>query len=113
MSNYYPCAYYDNGKCQKFSDGTYNAWCEADICNDRVAPEYKGNMTVRDCMVEARLRRGMNRYHLSKASGVARTMIIKYETGESFPGLLNLWSLADALDITMDEYVGRVKKEKS
>lgn len=32
MSNKYPCVYYDNGKCQKFSDDTYTAWCDFDQC---------------------------------------------------------------------------------
>ena len=32
MSNKYPCVYYDNGKCQKFSDGKYNSWCDFDQC---------------------------------------------------------------------------------
>ena len=32
MSNKYPCVYYDNGKCQKFSDDQYTAWCDFDQC---------------------------------------------------------------------------------
>ena len=32
MSNKYPCIYYDNGKCQKFSDEKYNSWCDFDQC---------------------------------------------------------------------------------
>lgn len=35
MSNKYPCIYYDNGKCQKFSDDTYNAWCSFSDCDSR------------------------------------------------------------------------------
>ena len=35
MSNKYPCIYYDNGKCQKFSDDTYNAWCSFSDCESR------------------------------------------------------------------------------
>ena len=35
MSNYYPCAYYDNGKCQKFSDDHYTSWCDFDQCEHR------------------------------------------------------------------------------
>ena len=35
MSNKYPCIYYDNGKCQKFSDNQYNAWCDFDNCESR------------------------------------------------------------------------------
>lgn len=32
----YPCVYHDNGKCQKFSDDTYNAWCINGPCEDQV-----------------------------------------------------------------------------
>lgn len=32
MSNKYPCVYYDNGKCQKFSDDHYTSWCDFDQC---------------------------------------------------------------------------------
>lgn len=32
MSHKYPCIYYDNGKCQKFSDDHYNSWCDFDQC---------------------------------------------------------------------------------
>lgn len=35
MSNKYPCVYYDNHKCQKFSDDKYNAWCDFDACESR------------------------------------------------------------------------------
>ena len=36
MSNKYPCIYFDNGKCQKFSDNDYNAWCVNGPCGDQV-----------------------------------------------------------------------------
>lgn len=32
MSYKYPCVYYDNGKCQNFSDDHYTAWCDFDQC---------------------------------------------------------------------------------
>ena len=32
MSNKYPCVYYDNGKCQKFSDDKYDSWCVLGPC---------------------------------------------------------------------------------
>lgn len=35
MSHKYPCVYYDNGKCQKFSDDRYTAWCDFDSCESR------------------------------------------------------------------------------
>ena len=110
MSNKYPCVYYDNGKCQKFSDDFYNDWCDCELCCDRVPPQKVGKVDAAKHMQAARLSRGMNRAQLSRASGVAKVMIEKYELKGTYPGLRHLWSLADALDITIDEYVGRTKK---
>ena len=36
MSKEYPCVYHDHGKCQKFSDDQYNAWCVNGPCEDQV-----------------------------------------------------------------------------
>lgn len=36
MSRECACVYYDNGKCQKFSDDNYNSWCVEGPCTDRV-----------------------------------------------------------------------------
>ena len=32
MSLKHPCVYYDNGKCQKFTDDHYNSWCVEGPC---------------------------------------------------------------------------------
>ena len=39
MSKKYPCIYYDNQKCQRFSDDQYNYWCDYDNCKHRVWPD--------------------------------------------------------------------------
>lgn len=36
MSRECACVYYDNGKCQKFSDDKFNSWCVEGPCTDRV-----------------------------------------------------------------------------
>lgn len=36
MSKECACVYYDNGKCQKFSDDKYHSWCVEGPCTDRV-----------------------------------------------------------------------------
>ena len=32
MSKAYPCVYFNNGKCKKFSDEKYTSWCTEGIC---------------------------------------------------------------------------------
>jgi transcriptional regulator with XRE-family HTH domain len=58
-------------------------------------------------MTKAREEKGWTKSKLSRVSGVPLTSVYSYETGMVLPGLLNLLSLADALGISLDEYVGR------
>ena len=63
-------------------------------------------MTIGEHMTVAREKHGLTRPQLGRKAGVATECIGKYERDENFPGLLNLLSLADALGISIDEYVG-------
>lgn len=49
---------------------------------------------------------GMSREELEERSGVSCRTIQSYETGKSFPGILNLIALADALGVSIDDYIG-------
>lgn len=62
---------------------------------------------IHEAMTKAREEKGWTKSKLSRVSGVPLTSVYSYETGMVLPGLLNLLSLADALDISLDEYVGR------
>ena len=57
-------------------------------------------------MRTARMEKGWDRDQLATKSGVPKRTIQSYETGTVAPGLLNLIDLADALGISMDDYVG-------
>lgn len=35
MSKGCGCVYYDNGKCQKYSDDGFNSWCVEGSCTDK------------------------------------------------------------------------------
>ena len=35
MSLEYPCVYYDNEKCQKFSDDKFTSWCVLGPCGEQ------------------------------------------------------------------------------
>ena len=62
---------------------------------------------IHEAMVKAREAKGWSREELAGRSGVDRRNICNYEKGENMPGLFNLIALADALGISLDEYVGR------
>ena len=64
--------------------------------------------TVGAAMRRARQRRGLTIKELSAAAGVSYNTICLNETGRHLPDLYNLIVLADALGVTLDEYVGRV-----
>lgn len=64
-------------------------------------------MTIGEAMKEARIKKEYSQNQLSIKSGVLLLSISKYERGETFPNILNLISIADALGVTLDELVGR------
>lgn len=65
-------------------------------------------------MRDARKKRGFSQRMLSIKSGVSKSLIGSYETDKNEPGIYNLIRLADALGISIDEYIGRERfaKEK-
>ena len=62
-----------------------------------------------DKLVSIRKRKGMTQEALSRASGIHRVTIAKYETGTSSPRLSNLEKLAEALGVTVSELLGEEK----
>lgn len=64
-------------------------------------------MTIAESMKKARLDKGYTQGQISLKTGVSPASISLYESGEIFPGILNLIEIADALEITLDELVGR------
>lgn len=62
---------------------------------------------ISEAMLAARKRYGCSRKWLSSKSGVSKNTIYEYETGRHEPGMYNLVRLADTLQISIDEYIGR------
>ena len=54
-----------------------------------------------------RVSKGLSVEALAERSGVSRGTIYHSERDESYPGVLVLTALADALDVGLDEYIGR------
>lgn len=65
------------------------------------------DMTVGEAIRKARKDRGYSAQRLANKSGVGKLTIYKYEYDQSQPRLWCLIALADALNITLDELVGR------
>ncbi|MGN1212526.1 MAG: helix-turn-helix domain-containing protein [Christensenellales bacterium] len=56
-----------------------------------------------------RLSQGMSQQQLAKLIGVTHASISYWENGVNIPNVNDCWSLADALNISIDELVGREK----
>jgi hypothetical protein len=96
MSKECACVYYDNGKCQKFSDDKFHSWCVEGTCTDRVSSNadriramsdeelaewIAGMTTVCECCAElneCEAPRGFNRC----SHGVEDWLKQPYESGE-------------------------------
>ena len=63
--------------------------------------------TVGESMRACRESKGIRQTALADEAGIARTALSRYENDKQYPGALILITLADILDVTLDEYVGR------
>lgn len=64
-------------------------------------------MTTGEHMKSARKRAGVTREKLSKISGVSVQTIHNAEANICYTNIFNIICLADALKISIDEYIGR------
>lgn len=64
-------------------------------------------LTIGQSIIKARTDRNISRRELARQSGVLHTTIRAWEQDVRNPTVLNLWAVADALDMSIDELVGR------
>lgn len=64
-------------------------------------------LTIGEAMKKARLKKGYSRTQLSVKARTATQNIFQWETGKAYPSIINLIPIADALNISLDELVGR------
>lgn len=67
-------------------------------------------MTIGESMKKARLEKGYSRSQLSFKARTSVQNIFQWETGKAYPTIINLIPIADALNISLDELVGRMVK---
>lgn len=66
---------------------------------------------VGESIREARKRAGLNQEELAELARLNRVTVAKYESGKVEPGAQALTRIADALEITVDELLGRKPME--
>lgn len=70
-------------------------------------------LTIGEAMQKARIEKGYSRSQLSFKAQIDVHNIYQWEKGKTFPTIINLIPIADALNISLDELVGRtVRYEK-
>lgn len=68
---------------------------------------------VGESIREARKRAGMNQEQLAELARLNRVTIAKYESGKVEPGAQALSRIADALEVTVDELLGRSPSDET
>ena len=67
-------------------------------------------MTIGETIKKARISKGLTQTKLAKKSGVANFTISLWETNKAYPSIIPLICIADVLNVTLDELVGRRMK---
>lgn len=64
-------------------------------------------LTMGESIKKARDDRSLSRTELSNKSGVHPATIRAWEQDITNPTIMNIWAVADALDMSIDELIGR------
>ena len=64
-------------------------------------------LTIGEAIRKARLERGLARTQLANMACMSAQNIYQWEQGRFYPSVLNLVLIADVLNISLDELVGR------
>lgn len=65
---------------------------------------------MHNAMRAAREKAGLTMYKLAKLAGIKQSTISAWETGRTVPTAYNLVIVCDVLGISLDEYIGREKR---
>lgn len=84
-----------------------NRWT---VVKSGLGGEFSKPKTIGQYMRMCRLKKGMRLTTLSEKSGIGIGLIRSYEDDKTYVGLMNLISIADALDVSIDELIGRSRK---
>ena len=80
-----------------------------EIIKEGLCGELSEPNTIGQYMQMCRLKKGMRITKLSRLTGIAKNLLRAYEDDKTFAGLMNLISIADVLNVSIDELIGRSK----
>jgi DNA-binding Xre family transcriptional regulator len=66
--------------------------------------------TIGQHMRMCRIKKKMKATQLERLTGISTCQIKLYESDKTYAGLMNLISIADALNVSIDELIGRSRK---
>ena len=69
------------------------------------------NETIAESIKNARKKKYLTQTELAKRVGVTHASISFWENGINIPNVKDCWRIADELNISIDELVGRIEKE--
>ena len=64
-------------------------------------------LTIGEAIKKARVAKGYTKADLARKTGLSFQTLDKWEKGENYPNVYNLIPIADVLNISLDELVGR------
>lgn len=64
-------------------------------------------LTIGEAIKKARVEKGYTKSDLARKTGLSYQTFDKWEKGKTYPNVYNLIPIADALNISLDELVGR------
>lgn len=67
-------------------------------------------MTIGEAIKKARKNRGLSRAQLAKKSGVSLPTLSQWESDKSIPTVLLLSYVADVLEMSIDDLIGRERR---
>ena len=65
------------------------------------------NKTIGKSIKEKRIEQGLSQQTLANLIGVTHAAISYWENGINIPNVLDVWKIADVLNISIDELIGR------
>lgn len=68
-------------------------------------------LTIGESIRKARISKGYTISDLARKSGITFQTLFKWEKGDIYPNIFNLIPIADVLNISLDELVGRTVKD--
>lgn len=63
--------------------------------------------TIGKSIKEKRVEQGLSQQSLATAIGVTHASISYWENGINIPNVLDIWKIADVLNMSIDELIGR------